>query len=463
MRSDLRQRSAQRRNTDISPVLSQPQAFVPSVHSGLLPVCTPSPRPVSAPRVRTRRITLQYRSHFSVTRESTKNEIAKNYRQLARKYHPDLQRTESAKKEAEENFKRIANAYEILRDDEERSDYDYMLDNPQEYYAHYYRYYRRRMAPKVDVRIVLAVTITIVSIVQYFSAWQKYDTAIKYFMTVPKYRNKAIEIAKLEINVQSKGKNKKSKAEQKEELDKIIRRVIEENMDIKGAYAKPVVTDILWVQLIILPFTISQYIFWKYLKLGVHQFNAIDQTEKEQFLDEELWIKENFIHWKQRKDEEAKKALAENNNPRAAAGDGAGDLGVGDENPDASWSKEVEARGARPRAKRVLRQVSRGRPPRCGQAATHSGRLLLTLWKAGTKRTLQRMGTEHTTDTGLGLGIGRFSNGCVGAASRRREAAARARLPPDKRIQHKMEERVHKHTTSSQHIDTHFIEDTLIQ
>ncbi|XP_026318801.1 dnaJ homolog subfamily C member 25 homolog [Hyposmocoma kahamanoa] len=276
---------------------------------------------------------------LEVTRDAVKNEIARNYRRLAKKYHPDLHKGEEAKKEAEEQFKKIATAYEILRDEEERSDYDYMLDNPQEYYAHYYRYYRRRMAPKVDVRIVIAVTITIISLVQYYSAWSKYDTAIKYFMTVPKYRNKALEIAKVEIkDSQSRKGGRKSKTELKEEQDRIIRRVIEENMDIKGAYAKPEITDILWVQLIILPYTIACYIYWylrwfwkftimnqpygeeeklylirKYMKLGQHQFNALDETEKQEYLEEELWVKENYVVWKEIKDEEAKKALADNN------------------------------------------------------------------------------------------------------------------------------------------------------
>lgn len=260
---------------------------------------------------------------LGVTREATKNEIAKSYRQLAKKFHPDLHRKAEDKKIAEEKFKEIATAYEILRDDEERSDYNYMLDNPQEYYAHYYRYYRRRMAPKVDVRIVLAVTITLISLVQYYSAWSKYDTAIKYFMSVPKYRNKALEIAKEEIKESQGGKkNRKSKAELKSEQDKIIRRVIEENMDIKGAYAKPEIVDILWVQLIILPYTIAYYIYWylrwiwkytilkqpfgneekfylirKYMKMGPHQFDAIEEYEKQEYLDEELWIKENFKIW----------------------------------------------------------------------------------------------------------------------------------------------------------------------
>lgn len=41
-----------------------------------------------------------------------------------------------------------------------------MLDHPEEYYSHYYAYYRRRLAPKVDVRIVILVTVCAISIFQ---------------------------------------------------------------------------------------------------------------------------------------------------------------------------------------------------------------------------------------------------------------------------------------------------------
>lgn len=156
---------------------------------------------------------------LGVTRDVTKSEVGKAYRLLARKYHPDLHRDPEAKKIAEEKFKQIATAYEILRDEEERTDYDYMLDNPQEYYAHYYRYYRRRMAPKVDVRIVIAVTISIISIMQYYSAWSKYDTAIKYFMTVPKYRNKALEIANQTKDLHSKKIEKVSRNKKRSRIE----------------------------------------------------------------------------------------------------------------------------------------------------------------------------------------------------------------------------------------------------
>jgi DnaJ family protein C protein 25 len=59
---------------------------------------------------------------LNVTRDSTKNEISKAYRHLARVYHPDIRETGD-----EDKFKIVANAYEILKDDEARKDYDYML------------------------------------------------------------------------------------------------------------------------------------------------------------------------------------------------------------------------------------------------------------------------------------------------------------------------------------------------
>lgn len=276
---------------------------------------------------------------LSVTRDSSRSDISKAYRSLAKKYHPDVHHTVEGKRENEIKFKEIATAYEILRDEDSRTDYDYMLDNPQEYYAHYYRYYRRRVSPKVDVRLVLIVTISVISIIQYYSAWQRYESAIKYFLTVPKYRLKATEIVQSRQgkDLTKKTKGKLSKAEQKEENEKLIRQIIEENMDIKGAYAKPEIKNILWIQLLILPYTITMYIVWyirwiinftilkkpygeeeklylirKFMAMGQNQFNAIEENTKNEYLQLELWIKHNFIKWKKEKEEEMKLNLAEN-------------------------------------------------------------------------------------------------------------------------------------------------------
>lgn len=280
---------------------------------------------------------------LGVTRESSKADIAKSYRKLAKKYHPDVHRDPQDKLDAEENFKRVANAYEILKDEESRNDYDYMLDHPEEVYSHYYRYYRRRVAPKVDVRVVIAVTISIISAIQYFTSWQRYETAIKYLLTVPKYRNKALDFAKEHgLYDTSKKQKGKSKTEIKEETDAIIRRVLEDNMDIRGGYAKPKITDILWIKIIIFPYTLFKYCVWyikwiwkftickkpygieeklylirKLLKMGQNQFDAIAESEKKQYLQLQLWKKDKFLVWQKEKEDELKKQMAENSRYKA--------------------------------------------------------------------------------------------------------------------------------------------------
>ena len=57
---------------------------------------------------------------LGVSKDATDAEITKAYRKLARKYHPDLNKT----KEAEEKFKDISEAYDVLSKKEDRQKYD---------------------------------------------------------------------------------------------------------------------------------------------------------------------------------------------------------------------------------------------------------------------------------------------------------------------------------------------------
>ena len=67
---------------------------------------------------------------LNVTRTASKQEIVKAYRALAKKYHPDMTKNTEEKEIYTEKFRAFANAYEILKDEETRTDYDRMLDNP---------------------------------------------------------------------------------------------------------------------------------------------------------------------------------------------------------------------------------------------------------------------------------------------------------------------------------------------
>ncbi len=64
-----------------------------------------------------------YYELLGVDRKATDKEIKSAYRKLARKWHPDLHPA-AEKKEAEEQFKKINEAYEVLKDPEKRERYD---------------------------------------------------------------------------------------------------------------------------------------------------------------------------------------------------------------------------------------------------------------------------------------------------------------------------------------------------
>lgn len=71
---------------------------------------------------------MKYKDYYDilgVSRDADSNAIKSAYRKLARKYHPDVNKT----KEAEEKFKDINEAYEVLSDKNKRQRYDSLGSN----------------------------------------------------------------------------------------------------------------------------------------------------------------------------------------------------------------------------------------------------------------------------------------------------------------------------------------------
>lgn len=71
---------------------------------------------------------MEYKDYYKtlgVKRDASEDDIKRSYRKLARKYHPDV----SKEANAEERFKDVQEAYEVLKDKEKRTAYDQLGSN----------------------------------------------------------------------------------------------------------------------------------------------------------------------------------------------------------------------------------------------------------------------------------------------------------------------------------------------
>ncbi|KAF7840669.1 chaperone protein dnaJ 50 [Senna tora] len=247
---------------------------------------------------------------LGVSQSANASEIKKAYYKLSLKHHPDKNPDPESKK----LFVKIANAYEILKDEATREQYDYAIAHPEEVFYNTAQYYRAYYGHKTDPRAVLVGLLLILSGFQYLNRWTRYNQAIDMVKKTPAYKNrlKALELER-SGGISSKKKTQKN-------MDKKVQEDLgkELELQIKGA-EMPSVWELVGVRLVLLPYTLGKLLlwygcwFWRYkvkhhpyswedasyltrtsLHIPQDAWRSMDEGTKEDLVLRRLWEKPNL-------------------------------------------------------------------------------------------------------------------------------------------------------------------------
>ena len=188
-----------------------------------------------------------------------------SYRKLSVSMHPDKNKEEGST----EAFHKIGKAYEVLKANETRSQFDYYLDHPWDYYTVSGQYFMRNM-PKSNVFVVLTAVLALLSVLLYQVQLQNHAAVKKRLLRQVREglgpRNGGSEHTQALLDVCTERFNEavkrgdgkrvsKTRMLEDQRFQDICRQVVAE-VEITGGDRKPTFDDILIVRVAKLPLTL---------------------------------------------------------------------------------------------------------------------------------------------------------------------------------------------------------------
>ncbi|KAF8409513.1 hypothetical protein HHK36_005589 [Tetracentron sinense] len=247
---------------------------------------------------------------LGVSQSANSSEIKKAYYKLSLKYHPD----KNPDPESRKVFVKVANAYEILKDEATREQYDYAIAHPEEVFYNTARYYHAYYGHKTDPRAVLVGLLLVLSAFQYLNQWTRYTQAISMVKKTPAYKNRlrALELERSGGITNKKKGHKQMDKKMEEDLSKEL------ELQIQGA-EKPSLWELLAIRFLLLPYTLSKLLLWsgcwlwryqvigapyswedasyltrRCLRVPLDAWRNTDETRKDDLVRRRLWEKTNM-------------------------------------------------------------------------------------------------------------------------------------------------------------------------
>ncbi|KAL7668428.1 hypothetical protein ACOME3_009130 [Neoechinorhynchus agilis] len=194
---------------------------------------------------------------LGVPRNATKSLISRTFRKLVQTTHPDRAKSEEERYKLTHKFQRFNKAYETLKNDKFRSDYDSYLEDPSAYYTSYYRYHRRRLVPLLDLKAVILGIIAVMTIIQHYVQHSNYNYKIRNLSAIPKYRHQAEVIAKKQgllndDNLRKRNKKWIKSTTRDSKTDDVLMQIIAEQIAVE-MIDKPTWKDLLVFRMVVVP------------------------------------------------------------------------------------------------------------------------------------------------------------------------------------------------------------------